>query len=86
MPFINVADIVDNTDPKKRTFRQINAEMTHAIPIGALVELDSGVRMFVASHDRDCDMTPLYSLAPTMESSRWEWFSGLAEENLKIVE
>jgi len=85
MPFINIADIVDPTDPEKRTFRQINAATKHAIPIGALVELESGVRMFVAEHDRDCDMTPLYALAPSLDTHKYKWFCGWPEESLKIV-
>ena len=38
----------------------INA--THKIPIGALVELESGVRLFVIEHTYDCDGEPLYNL------------------------
>ena len=48
-------DIVDKNDPQGRTFRQINAELKHNVPIGALVELKNGIRLFVISHGRDCD-------------------------------
>ena len=48
----------------------------HDIPLGALVELESGVRLFVVHQGRDCDrdQTPLYWLATTpneIELSRW---------------
>jgi hypothetical protein len=70
MMFIH--DLVDRTDPQGRTYRQVNAEKQHQIPIGALVEIVSpdteypndseGVRLFVVKHSRDCDQTPLYCL------------------------
>lgn len=47
MILINIADLVDPYDPAKRSYRQVNAEKQHSIPIGALVELESGVRLFV---------------------------------------
>lgn len=37
---VNIADLVDRTDSKGRTFRQINADRKHTIAIGSLVELD----------------------------------------------
>jgi len=59
-----IHDLVDPNDPEGRTYKQVNADRQHAIPIGALVEHDSsGVRLFVVAHTRDCDMTPLYSLS-----------------------
>jgi len=73
---ITVADCKDPTDPQGRSYRQINAEKKHAIPIGALVEIlhddddeflgeedYRGVRLYVVYHARDCDQTPLYCLA-----------------------
>lgn len=65
-PFINIADLVNEETGK--TYREENAEKIHNIPIGALVEVrqmgnSDGARLFVVSHERDCDMTPLYSLA-----------------------
>ena len=33
------------------------------MPIGALVELDNGARLFVIRHTRDCDQTALYTLS-----------------------
>jgi|ERR1035437_883508 hypothetical protein len=67
---INVADIV-NTESGK-TFREENNEKTHNIPLGTLVEVSfgdsndeskNGLRLFVVSHNRDCDGTPLYGLS-----------------------
>ena len=67
---VNAADI-KNTETGK-TFRQENNEKIHNIPLGTLVEVDfddsdgdpkRGLRLFVVSHDRDCDGTPLYSLS-----------------------
>lgn len=68
---INVADIVEENG---RTIRENNLEKAHDIPIGTLVEVKYDVwhsdgacekthaRLWVVSHDRDCDGTPLYSL------------------------
>lgn len=60
--FINVADLPAN-DGTGRTYREVNNATHHAIPVGALVELDGGGRAFVVRHTRDCDGTPLYSLS-----------------------
>lgn len=71
--FINVADIVDKKTGK--TIRKENSEKTHKIPINTLVEIKHDIwhgdgvcekihaRLWVISHDRDCDGTPLYSLS-----------------------
>ena len=80
---MNVADIVEENG---RTNRENNLEEIHDIPIGTLVEVKydkwhSGgacekihARLWVVSHDRDCDGTPLYSLSPhkndTFEGAR----------------
>lgn len=74
MPYVmNVADIVEENG---KTIRQNNQEKTHDLPVGTLVEVkydewfDGGAcskvqaRLWVWSHDRDCDGTPLYSLSP----------------------
>lgn len=90
--FVNVADTVDPDDPQGRSYRQVNAAMIHAIPIGTLVELDNGARLFVVAHGRDCDQTPLYALAPGNEDpesndplARRLWDGGHGEENLTVV-
>ena len=92
--FVNVADLVDQKDPQRRTRREINRARKHSIQIGALVELESGVRLFVAEHGRDCDQTPLYSLSPVnpvIEPEpnalifRSRLMGGYGEESLKII-
>lgn len=73
---INVADIVEENG---KTIRENNLEKVHDIPIGTLVEVKydewfgdgacvkAHARLWVVSHDRDCDGTPLYSLSPYKE-------------------
>jgi hypothetical protein len=77
---INVADIIEENG---KTIRQNNQEKTHDIPIGTLVEVKydkwfgrgscvkTHARLWVWSHDRDCDGTPLYSLSPNSHDL-WE--------------
>ncbi len=43
--------------------KKINAEKKHSIPIGSLVELPNGARLFVVDYRRDCDQSPLYCLS-----------------------
>jgi hypothetical protein len=67
----NIADMVNPESGK--TWREENAARPHKIPLGALVEVrrdpedgeqaDSGLRLFVVEHSRDCDQTPLYLLS-----------------------
>lgn len=56
---INATDIVgeDGMTDKER-----NALIPHGIELGSLVELSSGVRLFVVTCARDCDQTPMYWL------------------------
>lgn len=55
--------------PNGQTVKEQNLLVKHAIPLGALVEVDiernenHGIRAFVCEHARDCDGTPLYSLS-----------------------
>lgn len=70
---INVADLVDINDLHGRTFREINREKEHKLPIGTLVEIkydgpdddDShrSVRLYIVHQSRDCDQTPGYYLS-----------------------
>ncbi len=89
--FVNLADMPAPGDPEGRTYRQVNAARSHAIPVGALVELDSGVRLFVVMQTRDCDQEPLYSLAalPLGKESPYQgdrrWHHGYGEEGLTLV-
>lgn len=88
-PFIHIADLVNLATGK--TYREENAEMTHAIGIGALVEIkESGVRMFVVKLGRDCDMTPLYWLSPYAPdeltgTERNETYGGYGDESLLLI-
>jgi hypothetical protein len=45
-----------------KTYRQTNLQKVHTISLGSLVELETGVRLFVVEHVRDFDGTPLYNL------------------------
>ena len=45
-----------NTPSKKKVVKK------HTIRVGALVELKTGVRLWVVKHTRDRDQFPLYSL------------------------
>lgn len=93
---INVADIANNETGK--TYREENNSLKHYIPIGSLVEIDwdddselgakkHGLRLWVVSHDRDCDGTPLYSLSFDKDWSLnkygkdFEFFMPLAKDN-----
>ena len=97
--FIMIHDLVDPGDPQGRSYKQVNADRQHAIPIGALVEIELGVRLFVVALARDCDMTPLYTLSPYCPAEE-EWRSqgslnehyyhgrrlyGYGEESLTVI-
>lgn len=83
---VNVADLVDPDDPQGRTYRQVNAAKTHGIALGALVELESGARLFVVLLGRDCDQTPLYWLAMEPdEADKSRWDGGYPEESLAVI-
>lgn len=92
MRVILVSDIV-NPDTGK-SYRQENLEKVHALPIGSLVEIkDTGVRLFVVSHCRDCDGTPLYSLSHDKDDTRQmlphfandTWVTGYSEDSLRPI-
>lgn len=61
---MNISDIEDEDGT---TIKERNMKLGHAIELGALVELQSGVRLFVVHQGRDCDKSPLYWLSPTPE-------------------
>jgi hypothetical protein len=83
--FINIADLKDPDDPQGRSYREVNREKPHRIPIGALVELKSGARAFVVKHTRDCDQTPLYSLAIDPDDCQFSMDHGYDEKSLKQI-
>jgi hypothetical protein len=91
--FVNIADCKDPDDPQGRSYREVNAEKQHSIPLGTLVEIDNGCRLFVVNHGRDCDQTPLYGLSADKDDivqhdTRFVnsgWTFGHTEESLKVI-
>ena len=86
----NIADL-DSGNGK--TYREINNEIKHKFEVGQLVELDDGVRLFVAQQTRDCDGTPLYCLTPKNGDydqrregfANYNWVNGYPCDSLKAV-
>ncbi len=76
-------------DMQGRTQRQVNAEKTRAIPLGALVELKTGERLRVMMHTWDCDRTPLYSVGVSGDDedpiNLTKWRHGYCDESLMVV-
>ena len=68
--FQRVKDALDIVDPETgKTDRELNMEKVHDIPLKSLVECnETGLRLYVVKHMRDCDETPLYGL-----SHRYDW-------------
>ena len=56
------------SDVSGKTWKEKNMELRHNIPITALVELETGVRLFVVRHTRDCDGTPLYVVSADIDA------------------
>lgn len=91
--FLIIHNLKDPTNKQNRTYREVNFEKKHNIPLGKLVELSSGVRLFVVSHNRDCDGTPLYSLCHDREDiirkcqgfANPAWTNGYTEDSLKEI-
>lgn len=81
--FIIAADLKDPGDPQGRSYREVNRGKKHHIALGALVELENGARAFVVKHTRDCDQTPLYSLAIDPDDCEYSMDHGYGEESLK---
>ena len=93
-----IGDIVESNG---KTIRQNNLEKKHNINLGELVEVKyeewhgNGAcekihaRLWVVSHGRDCDGTPLYSLsAYKTENIAWQLHdirTGFAEESLTVI-
>jgi hypothetical protein len=92
-PINRISDLRDPNDPQGRSYREVNAARTHNYPIGALVELNHGIRLFVVHHARDCDQTPLYCLAADPNDTHLEregfynpkWVTGIAEQYLTLI-
>ena len=102
MNYVRISDLKDPNDPQGRSYREVNAEKQHAIPIGALVEVEpsekrpykNGIRLFVVYHTRDCDETPLYCLAANPDDTvrhqegfyNSSWACGFSEDALTVIE
>jgi hypothetical protein len=69
---------------------QVNNSITHQFNVGDLVELNSGVRLFVVCISKYRDGTPLYYLSIRKDdtdasSPIRSWDGGYSEESLKLV-
>jgi hypothetical protein len=90
---VMIHDLKDPDDPQGRSYREVNAEKKHKFPVGALVEIRGGARLFIVKQTRDCDQTPLYSLCHDKEDteqeregmSNFDWVSGFSEDSLTLV-
>jgi hypothetical protein len=90
---ITIHNLKDPSDKQGRSYKEINLGKNHKIPLGMLVELDGGVRLFVVKHTRDCDGTPLYSLCHDKEDTEQEregfgnfgWVNGFNEDSLIVI-
>jgi hypothetical protein len=86
----NIADFKDPNDKEGRTYREINNATKHNHEVGKLVEMENGVRLFVARQTRDCDGTPLYCLTPKENDYEQEqegfanhnWLNGISEDSI----
>ena len=97
--FIHIGDIIEENG---KTIRENNLAKKHNIPIGTLVEIKFDdwfgdgacwkvhARLWVVSHDRDCDGTPLYALSEWKDKNFARQVNkmhcGFAEENLTPIE
>jgi len=84
MKLMKICDLVDPSDKKKRTYREINLSKNHNHSIAELVEISGGARLFVVRQSRDCDGTPLYSLSHDPWSLS-NWIHGFSEDVIKSV-
>ena len=96
---IFVHDIVEENG---KTIKENNLAKHHNIPLGTLVEVKWDewfgegacwkvhARLWVVSHDRDCDGTPLYALSkwndPEFAKQVKQTHNGFSEESLTPVE
>ena len=90
---LSVADLKDPNDANGRSYREINNAKIHRFKVGELVEIDHGVRVFIALQTRDCDGTPLYCLTPKKDDyalitkgfPNHNWLKGWSEDSMKRV-
>ena len=91
----NIFIVHDIVEENGKTIRENNMDLEHKIPIGSLVELPDGERLFVCRHSRDCDGTPLYEMTMKGDIGK-DWanlntriygnlLSGYSEDSLKLI-
>ena len=100
MTLVMIHDLVNPETGK--TIKEENLEREHNIPVGSLVEVEwwqwfgdgacqwRKARLWVVSHDRDCDGTPLYSLS-RWDDPKWALESrdlhpGFSEGSLEVIQ
>lgn len=97
--YIFIHDIVEDNG---RTIKENNLLISHKIPVGTLVEVKFDAwwgngagwkvhaRLWVVSHDRDCDGSPLYTLSQWVDLAfamkHNQVHTGFGEEKLTIIE
>lgn len=76
-----------------KTVKENNLTKSHKIKLGSLVEISVNylpchkARLFVVAWTRDCDGTPLYSLAINKDETDFDRFeSGFDDNCLTIIE
>ena len=87
---IQISSLKDPEDPHGRSYKDVNLARNHLYKVGQLVELENGVRVFVARQTRDCDGTPLYCLTPKEGDYNQErehfanhnWLNGYNEDSI----
>jgi hypothetical protein len=92
-PINRISDLKDPIDPQGRSYREVNTAKTHKYPLGALVEMMHGPRLWIVHHQRDCDDTPLYCLSANPTNTKIEkagfyndpWVTGIPEESLTFI-
>lgn len=86
-------ECIDPDDAAGRSYKEVNLEKKHNIPIGSLVEFRGGCRLWVVYHGRDCDGTPLYCMSIDREDTEmpdpmrypYGWISGFSEDSLTVI-
>ena len=90
---IIISDLKDPNDSQGRSYREVNNARVHKFTVGQLVEIEDGVRMFVAKQSRDCDGTPLYCLTHLKDDytqnregfANHNWVTGISEDYMSVI-
>lgn len=73
--------ISDMKEENGKTVKENNMNSFHSIPLGSLVEIsETGERLFVCEHIRDCDGTPLYAVCSKKCLERYGTHKGYIED------